>query len=180
MTKFELSQRYYHWLLGLIHVEPNDRYSILLRKLHDTEFRYHLPMDENREADGINMRYKFGYLGGYDDTAVSEYLCDTGCSVLEMMIGLCYREETLLNVSTLNDRMNVWFNTMITNLQLDKYDDIHYDDEVVDQILNTFLDRRYDMFGHGNIYCIPEPEEDLRMIDIWTQMCWYVDYYGIK
>lgn len=181
MTEFEIKNRYFNWLLSLIHVSDN-KYSILLEKLHDIEFRYmkNIPMDENREADGLAMRYNFGYICGYDEELISNALCDKGCTVLEMLIALANREENILSNSMVNDRIDIWFSTMLVNLKLDKYDNQHYNDEDVTRIIDIWLDRRYDRCGRGNIYFLPNPEEDLRTIDIWTQMMWFIDFYNIK
>lgn len=181
MTDFEIKNRYFNWLLSLIHVHDTN-YSILLEKLYNTKFRYmrNIPMDENREADGLTMRYNFGYICGYDNDLISNALCDRACTVLEMLIALANREENILSISMDDDRIDIWFSTMLKNLKLERYDNDHYDDEAVSRILDIWMDRRYDECGRGNIFFIPEPIEDLRAVDIWTQLQWYIDYYNIK
>ena len=41
--------------------------------------------------------------------------------------------------------------------------------------VSMFMDRTYEPDGDGNIIYIPNIREDLRDIEIWCQMCWYMD-----
>lgn len=62
MTDSELINAYFEWMYQLVCDDFNKRLSFrkLLARLYDADFQYSLPMDENRETDGIRLRYRFG------------------------------------------------------------------------------------------------------------------------
>ena len=39
----------------------------------------------------------------------------------------------------------------------------------------TFLDRQYKSDGDGGLFRIRGVDVDLTKVDIWTQLCWYLD-----
>lgn len=180
MTKSELNNRYFNWMCQLVSVR---RYSIvrsyvrLLRFLYKTDFYYTIPMDGNREADGIDLRYRFGYENSYDESMITAYLDDRPCSMLEMMIALAIRcEENIMDDPDIGDRTGQWFWNMIENLGLADMDDTEYDELYVGSIVKRFLDRGYKKNGEGGLFTIHHSAgRDLRSVEIWHQMCWYLD-----
>ena len=96
MTKSELNNRYFNWMCQLVSVQQYSQgrsYVRLLRFLYKTDFYYTIPMDGNREADGIDLRYRFGYENSYKESMITTHLDNRPCSVLEMMIALAIRCE---------------------------------------------------------------------------------------
>ena len=145
----------------------------LLSYLHNTEFKYLLPMDENRAEDGTYLRYLFAL----DYTSVSradEYL-DGPCSVLEMMIALSLKIEETMDDPLIGDRTAQWFWNMVVSLGLGSMNDDRFDEIYVNEVLATFLNREYEPNGKGGLFTIRGCREDLRDVDIWHQMCWYLD-----
>lgn len=179
MTKNELNDRYFKWMCRLVSDQRYLRgysYHKLLKFLHNTVFRYTIPMDSNREADGINLRYRFGYENSYDEYIIVNYLNNQPCSVLEMMIALAIRcEEGIMSDPDIGDRTCQWFWGMITNLGLRGMNDINYDEYYVDQVIERFLNRDYKKNGEGGLFTVKHPRHDLREVEIWYQMCWYLD-----
>ena len=55
--------------------------------------------------------------------------------------------------------------------------DILYDERVVVSTIHRFLDREYEFDGHGGLFVIKDTDVDLRGVEIWHQMCWYLDRY---
>ncbi len=145
-------------------------YSKLLAHLHDIDFRYSMLRDSNRAEDGVSLRYRFGF-----DKDI-----DGPCSVLEMLLGLAIRcEETIMDDPSKGDRTTQWFWTMINNLGLsDQRDDI-YNKRYVDRVIEEFLNRDYSPDGRGGLFYIPSCKYDLRDVEIWNQLCWYLDEYGL-
>ena len=93
MTRSELNSEYFDWMCQLVCNRRYTRglsYQKLLRFLHNVDFNYTIEMDGNREEDGIDLRYRFGYENSYENAMISSYLDNSPCSVLEMMIALCY------------------------------------------------------------------------------------------
>ena len=146
----------------------------LLSYLHNTEFKYLLPMDENRAEDGTYLRYLFAL----DYTSVSradEYL-DGPCSVLEMMVALSLCcEEDYMDDPDVGNRTGQWFWGMIVNLGLGSMIDSRFDRRIVDEVVGRFLDREYEPNGKGGLFTIRRCDRDLRDVEIWHQMCWYLD-----
>lgn len=149
-------------------------YKKLLMYLHSKVFRYSIPKDENRAADGIALRQRFA-----NDCETIEdadlYLTDP-CSVLEMMLALALRcEENIMDDSAYGDRTTQWFWGMIVNLGLGSMTDDKFDKKLADDIIEHFLDRDYEPNGKGGLFYIRNCDRDLRNIEIWIQLCWYLD-----
>ena len=162
-----LQEEYFEWLCNLVCGEryaSEISYRKLLAYLHHTEFTWLLPNDQNRAEDGINLRYRF-----------TEELPGS-CSVLEMMIGLAIRcEEWIMHNPNYGNRTRQWFWSMISSLGLGNMHDERYDEAYVKQIVVRFLNREYQPDGRGGLFTIRNCEYDLRDVEIWYQLCWYLD-----
>lgn len=173
MNKNEIINEYFEWMCGLIYDNRVISHRKLLMQLHDTEFIYSIARDGNRAEDGIDLRYRFGLERNYPD--ISEYL-DTSCSVLEMMLGLAVRcEEHIMDDPDIGDRTSQWFWEMIDNLGLKHMTDSRYDRNYVNKKITTFLNREYEANGKGGLFVIEKCDLDLRDVEIWYQMCWYLN-----
>lgn len=151
-------------------------YRKLLRELHRIEFTYSIPMDGNRAEDGVDLRYRFGYENGYSSSMISVYLDNRMCSVLEMMIALAIRcEEHIMDDPDIGNRTGQWFWNMIVNLGLGSMNDSKFDRDYVEDIVQRFLDRKYSRNGDGGLFTVNHSRYDLRSVEIWYQMCWYLD-----
>ena len=183
MTRNELIKEYFDWMCGFVYDKKqvkNRSYKKLLNQLHSTEFIYILFMDGNRFEDGINLRYRFGRENNYEESMITSYLDDKPCSVLEMLVALSLRcEEHIMSDSDFGNRTAIWFWTMIDNLGLDKMDDANFDRHNVEKIIDRLLDRKYERDGTGGLFRISGCNRDLRTVEIWYQMMWYLNtYYG--
>ena len=176
MDKDGVINEYFNWLCDLVcknKFSDTVSYRKLLMYLHDKEFTYAIKKDKSRAADGLNLRYRFS-LGGYDYGYISECL-DGPCSILEMMVALAVRcEETIMDDPQIGDRTSQWFWGMITNLGFGYMNDKRFDENIADEIIDKFLNREYSPDGHGGLFVIRNCNEDLRVIEIWTQMCHYL------
>ena len=169
--KNDINNEYFEWmydLVGGINGSKYTSYRKLLMTLHNTEFTYSIRMDENRAGDGVDLRRRFSTL--HCD------ILDDPCSVLEMMIALAIRcEETIMDDTRMGDRTGQWFWGMINNLRLSSMTDANYDKEYVESCITRFLNRNYDPDGSGGLFRIRRCEVDLRTVEIWHQLCWYLD-----
>lgn len=179
MTQKELSNRYFNWMYQLV---CNDQYSKrtsykrLLSHLDEVDFTYLIAMDGNRAEDGEDLRYRFGYECGYEDSLIASYLDIRPCSILEMMIALALRcEEHIMEDSDIGDRTGQWFWNMIVSLGLGSMTDTRYDQEYVDEVLERFLNRTYDRDGRGSLFTVEHCGRDMRSIEIWYQMNMYLN-----
>lgn len=169
-------EEYFNWLFDLV---CGDRYSEsvsfkeLLKYLHSVEFEWSIPKDENRAKDGVNLRYRYSMRNGFDDVPSSLY---GPCSVFEMMVALAIRcEEDIMDNPNMGDRTGQWFWNMISNLGLGSMTDTRFDEEYVDDVITRFLNREYEPDGEGGLFTIRNCDRDLRDVEIWYQLCWYLD-----
>ena len=72
-------------------------------------------------------------------------------------------------------RTGQWFWTMLTNLGLGGMTDDNFNRLIADKIISTFLKRKYDPDGKGGLFRIRNCDRDLRKVEIWRQLCWYLD-----
>lgn len=171
MTRYRARDKYFHWLIGLIGEDDssNVSYEKLLTYLHDTTFRYSIRMDENRANDGIDLRYQFA----------KQYECESPmygpCTVLEMMIALSFRCEETMDDATIGDRTAQWFWGMVKSLGLGSMYDRIFDEKYVEEVIENFLDRNYAPDGKGGLFTVKNCEYDLRDVEIWHQLWWYID-----
>ena len=179
MTQNELNDEYFEWMYQLV---CNERYPAglshrkLLTHLYTVEFDYIIGMDGNRAEDGIDLRYRFGYENSYEDPAIAHYLDNRPCSVLEMLIALAVRcEEHIMGDPEIGNRIGQWFWNMIENLGLGSMTDAEFDKKYVDRVVSRFLNREYKQNGEGGLFTVENCRYDLRSIEIWYQMCWYLD-----
>ena len=175
-----IANEYFEWLLKLTCGEGRSRrfsYKKLLTRLHNIRFRYSIAHDRNRAEDGVDLRYRFVLIHGYEDSydLVMEAL-DKPCSVLEMMVALAIRcEENIMDDPNIGDRTSQWFWGMVTNLGLGSMTDEQYDRRFVDDIVKTFLDRKYAPDGKGGLFRVRDCDRDLRTVEIWYQLCWFIN-----
>lgn len=177
----EIENMYFDWMYNIVADKKYVKnkkisYRKLLSTLHTREFYFILPMDENRALDGIDLRGRFAYEieDKFDRCDVLECL-DGPCSVLEMMVALAIRmEEELIGFGP------QWFWLMIFNMGLNDMLDGAFDRYKVEHAINILLDRAYEKDGTGGLFIVKKHVEDLRDIEIWYQMQWYLGEVNIE
>ncbi len=151
-------------------------YGRLLDALNTTPFRFSIPMDENRMTDGIDLRYRFCYERGLPNDILEGVTDPRSCSVLEMMIALSLKcDEHIMYDSDFGGRTDRWFFEMIVNLGLEPFTNDRFDPWFFNQTMNRFLSRKYAANGFGGLFVIPNLMIDLRNVEIWYQMQWYLN-----
>ena len=174
MTRNEVKDAYFECKYRL--VCSGKRRRILLSHLHNIDFTYTIPMDGNRAEDGTDLRYRFGYENSYDGAIIATYLDDRPCSVLEMLIALAIRcEEHIMDDPDIGNRTGQWFDDMISNLGLSRMTDARFDKNYVNRVIDKFLNREYGRNGEGGLFTVEHCPRDLRSVEIWYQMCLYLD-----
>ncbi|MBQ7647119.1 MAG: hypothetical protein IJS94_07610 [Clostridia bacterium] len=168
----DLNRDYFEWLCDLVcqgrYSKNRVRYSELLKALSEKEFFYFVPMDENRKEDGINLRYRFENETGL--TACPELL---SCTVFEMMAALSLRcEEDMLDRS---NAASLIFWDMIESLGLLDMEDGYFDQIAFNRIISILLRRDYEPSGKGGLFTIRKKGKDMRLAEIWYQLCWYLN-----
>jgi hypothetical protein len=93
-----------------------------------------------------------------------------------MMIGLVLRcEETIMVDPSVGDRTSQWFWGMVRSLGLASMTDSRFDRRYVEDTIQKFLDRDYEPDGRGGLFTIRDCDQDLRNVEIWIQLLWYLD-----
>ena len=147
-------------------------YRQLFTFLHDTEFVYFVPYDENRAVDGVTLRYHYCQTHGYEDL---EYYLDGPCSVLEMMVALAIRCEESMDNPEKGDRTGQWFWGMIANLGLGSMSDDNFNEWLVNDVVTRFLERDYEPDGRGGLFRVRGWHRDMRTAEIWHQLLAYMN-----
>jgi len=178
----KIDSAYFAWLGNT--VDPSGHYEMLNTFLHDCwDFRWSIPMDENREVDGYDLRETFlktccdidnayAELGNFESATVS---------VFEVLVALCFRMEHELDDLQHRPRHAVWFAELLRNIGLGKMINEYWlidSDEsefTVTQIINRLLDRTYDWDGVGGLFPVKDSVNDMREVEIWYQMMAYLD-----
>lgn len=177
MTR-NIQSEYFDWLCSLVRdSKPSSRssYKKLLMYLFNTEFVYVMPMDSNRYADGLDLRYRFGREHNLEDPVIASCLDTNPCSIFEMMVALSFRcEEHIMFNPLAGLQSGRWFWMMINNLGLSQMTDSRFDENYVNCVVWRFLDRKYDPDGTGGLIRIPNSKDDLRNIEIWYQLMRYL------
>ena len=170
-----VNDEYFEWLCELIDSKRFSRqisYRKLLMHLHNIEFTWFVPHDDNRADDGIQLRRRYALC--VEDMSLVHYLKGP-CSVLEMMIALAIRcEETIMDDALIGNRAGQWFWGMIRNLGLNNMTDSKFNIEFVDEIIARFLNREYEPDGRGGLFTVKNCNYDMRRVEIWCQLSWYL------
>lgn len=171
-----LNDEYFEWMHNIIcgkRFSKDNSYEKLLSYLHSVEFTFVIPNDENRAIDGIDLRRRFAIRKGDEDLA--DYISGP-CSILEMMLALSIRcEESIMDDPNIGDRTSQWFWIMVRNLGLGGMNDSYFDEDYITDVITRFLNRDYEPNGRGGLFYIKNCEVDLRRVEIWYQLNWFLD-----
>lgn len=141
-------------------------YSDLLHLMMWKEFVWLVPNDDNRIADGLDIRREF-----FQKTGLKGDL-DMPCSVLEVLVGLSRR----LSFAAGGEAPG-WTWQLICNLELHKMPDPirRRKSILVNEILETLIWRNYAPDGQGGFFPLIDTDVDQTKIEIWYQMAAYVE-----
>ena len=179
MRDNEMSELYFDWLCSLVCETPSkaDDYSDLLHMLHNFEFTFSLEMGGNRFEDGIQLRYVYGTRHNISDAKIARLIDYKPCSVLEMMVAVAVRcEDTIMANSEFGNRTCIWFWSMIESMGLIDMDNTRYN-EVAEFKVDMMLSRSYRHNGAGGLFTLERPPRDMRDVDIWCQLMWWLNEY---
>lgn len=167
-----LDEAYFDWLCDIVARPKNERYKYteLIGQLYTKEFVWTISNDDNRAADGKELREI--YLLEIGATKVDLLWYELECSVLEMLIALARRVSFETEVSATD-----WFWKFIQNLGLHHFSDNVYRQEIaedVDEVLDRLLLRHYGRDGTGGLFPLRHHHPDQRRVEIWYQMAAYL------
>ena len=159
---------------------PNERerrqYEYLLNALNSSMFYFSIPMDENRMQDGIDLRYRFAFENGYSNDEVTRALNhNRSCSILEMMVALALKgNDRILYDYETGNKADYIFKIMLDSLQVLNMTNDNFDSGYIDYRIDCLLNREYEYNGNGGLFTVENPRKDMRLVDIWYQMNWYL------
>lgn len=172
-----LNELYFKWICSIIFPDENLRnnYLHVLNVLYNTQFEYIIALDENRQEDGIDLRYHFSYACKIPLEIIRSNFDNDRCSVLEMMVALAKRcEDDIMSDLKHGDRTNEWFWLMFCNLGLNNYNDMFWNANAyyeIEEILRRFMHREYNSNGsNGGLFICSDNSYDLRTMQLWDQM----------
>lgn len=179
MTRDDVLNLYFEWLFDMV-CENRFAEEISFRKLiihlHNTEFRYSIPNDKSRAREGENLRHRFAltHMPEVPEYVILDILAGP-CSVFEMMVALAiYAEEHIMVNPQIGNRTGQWFWSMVVSLGLGDQMDHRFDQRYVEDTIQRFLDRKYEPNGQGGLFTIRNCWRDLRKVEIFHQLCWYL------
>jgi hypothetical protein len=171
-----LDELYLRWLYGQISPvsvkNPSNTYWAFAKQLFTEEFVWFIPNDDNRIADGKDLREEFLEEVGVDDADI--LWLNLGCSMLELMIGLSRRLSFLIDESP---RDSFWI--LVSNLGIEACSDRDYEEvpglEIdISEILHRVIWRTYEPSGEGGLFPLESTKLDQRKLELWYQMSAYV------
>lgn len=144
-------------------------YDILFKTLHNLEFVWLLPGDDNRAEDGKELRRQFLLEGHFPDDV--EWRTQIPCSVFEMLLAFAVRAEK----NTMGYSKIEWFWEFLRNLNLaDANDASGIPPDEIAECVEMFMWRTYRPDGDGGLFPLRHPEQDQTKIEIWKQFCDYL------
>lgn len=160
----KINYDYYEWLVSQVEIPNGKTYNDIFEIMHNTEFVWTVPNDDNRVQDGIDLRHEFA------GDRVSDIALG-GATFLEVLIGLSRRAAF-----TGGGEAPQWAWQLMKNLQLKKKADPlspHVAQRVKD-ILDSVIWRTYKPDGFGGFFPLRRPSDDQTKVEIWYQLNAYV------
>ena len=170
-----LEETYFKWLaVQVVNARlrnPRQTNWEVLRQLHRTEFTWFVHNDDNRVADGKELRAEF--LQDEFGEPLNDARNSEGCSFLEMLIALSRR----LSFQTEGVSPAEWFWHLLGNAGL-HISDWDYESQrmhdYVDQVLQVLNNRTYDKNGRGGLFPLRDSDIDQTQVELWYQMNYYL------
>jgi hypothetical protein len=172
-----IKQLYFDWLYSQAFRSRGDdspvSYVAVAVRMHSIHFIDRVPNDDNRSAEGEELRDEFiSTLSGIDIEDYTELYSLGKATILEVLVAFSRRCDYYVDVGP-----RVWIMAFLDNLGLTKYSDSRYRDRDafrIDKILRTMNERKYDRTGQGGLFPLKNPENDQRKVELWYQMSAYM------
>jgi hypothetical protein len=182
MTSPSVSGDYLRWLMSQIRREddghPNRTYEGLCTIMFEKEFVWLVPNDDNRVADGLELRVDFCHKKGIPTERLGAFLHkehpNPPCSFLEVLIGLS-RRLAFVDIEISSPEGWAWI--LMNNLALHRITDPVGRGRArkAEEILDICIWRSYSPDGVGGFFPLRRPFEDQSKVEIWYQMAAYLN-----
>lgn len=164
VTDFRKDESYFQWLEDMIQGDL-----VLDWEIHQHYFYSPIRMDENRDSDGLYLRQTY-----FDTTGRQAHDDSPHASVFEVLVALALRCEENSGYIRNADQ---WYWMFIDNMGLSYFIGRNMDEyaDAIDNHIRVTLNHEYDYNGeHGGLFPMKEPPCDLRTIELWYQMQYWI------
>ena len=157
---------YYEWLISQVQIPNAKSYRGLFEAMHNAEFHWTIPNDDNRIQDAVDLRHVFL------DEKGSGRIALEGATLLEVLVSLSQRVAF-----TAGGQPRKWAWKLLKNLRLTQKSDPLTDEDLerINDVLDALVWRTYAKDGRGGFFPLNHPEEDQTKVEIWYQMNNYVN-----
>ena len=167
-----LADHYIQWLENELTAEskyPDRTYYELVNLMLQTEFKFSIAMDENRLADGIELRAEFAERFHIPRARMNGF---GKASFIEVLLGLSRRLAFVAGGTP-----GRWAWQLLVNLGLDRMWDhlSRSKTHAVSDILETVINRNYQPNGVGGFFPLAWPDRDQRDVELWYQLNAYAE-----
>jgi hypothetical protein len=168
-----VDEEYFNWLYQKIRPDGIELipYMTVCALAHRIIFDWSVPNDDNRSADGKELRYEFLEEHGVEPPPDKEWLA-LDSSIFEMMVALARRCDFIADGG-----MHTWFDRFMINLGMEQYNDVLFeksDEGRVKRMLAKLNNRTYRSNGKGGLFPLKYPPRDQREVELWYQMSAYM------
>lgn len=173
----DIYEEYFNWLVDSLNLNAGykiQHYS-LFKALHNISYEYFNVMDENRYQDGIDLRYRFGSDTNIPYYDITECIDICECSVLEMLVALILKIDNMITYDPKDSLKAELFVDIAKSLGINEQINANFNQEYVNQCIFNWLHGQYEVNGQGGIITVQYPRQDMRTVDHWTQVMWYVN-----
>lgn len=163
-----LDYQYYNWLTQKVSIANGKQYTQLFEIMHNVEFLWFIPNDDNRIQDAIDLRTEFmNRSDSHGELELGSATC------LEVLVSLSRR---LAMIASDGGHSKQWAWTLLKNLGLIKFPDPLSPEKVqkVNEILHDLVWRNYQPDGRGGFFPLLNPDTDQTKVEIWYQLNAYV------
>lgn len=168
----QLKEDYLRWLEPQLrdeHGNPRKTYWDLLNVMFEKEFIFVVPMDDNRIADGLDLRVEFAR-----ERRLRPYALNSlgPCSFLEVLIALSRHLAF-----TAGGEAPGWAWQLLGNLELHRMTDplTRPKHRKVQEVMDTVIWRTYAPDGTGGFFPLAFSDDDQTKIELWYQLNAYVE-----
>ena len=173
MTPNQIDYEYFEWLTTQIHNNSSKTFNDLYERMHNTEFIWWVPNDDNRVQDGMALRYEFA-------EARRGKLTLNGATFLEVLVALSRRVSFTVG----GDDARRWAWRLIKHIGLNRMSDplTNGQSQRVAEILEDVIWRNYEKDGQGGFFPLKnnKPGQDLTKLELWDQLQLYsIELHGL-
>ena len=181
----DILNNYLLWMMNKIFTDESllSSYHLLCCKLNDIKFVCSIDKDENREQDAIDLRYLFGVENNINNAQICKELDiqRPTPSLFEVIVALIIRVQNniLDDIDDINLSNQEIFVDILESLELDGLKNVEYFDmdteNYIYYVVNRLFNHDYEYNGHGGLFTVSNPQNDMRNTEIWYQCMWYIN-----